>query len=319
VEGERRSLPLDLPAAELVGAQEHGLLAGDWCPYGGPEELPPDQRVEDGLSLCSTSAPLEEPLELLGFPEATLTLSADRPQALVCVRLCDVAPDGASTLVTRGLLNLTHRDGHEQPAPLVPGERYPVRVRLSAIAHAFQPGHRVRVAVSPTYWPWAWPSPEPVTLTVHEGRLELPVRLPRLEDDDLAPFGPPEGAAALETEVLRAKESGCRIEHDVATGRFELTFVQDYGGRRRLPSGIEFETTGADVFAIVAGDPLSASTRSDRSTSLARGDWEVRVETSSVLSADADAFLATNAVEAFEGDVRIFAKSWARTIPRNLV
>ena len=160
VEGERRSFPLDLPAAELVGAQEHGLLAGDWCPYGGPEELPPDQRVEDGLSLCSTSAPLEEPLELLGFPEATLTLSADRPQALVCVRLCDVASDGASTLVTRGLLNLTHRDGHEQPAPLDPGERYTIRVRLSAIAHAFQPGHRIRVALSPTYWPWAWPSPE---------------------------------------------------------------------------------------------------------------------------------------------------------------
>ena len=154
---------------------------------------------------------------------------------------------------------------------------------------------------------------------MHEGRLELPVRPARPEDEALAPFGPPEGAAAFETEALRAKESGCTIEHDVATGRFELTFVQDYGGRRRLPSGIELETTGADVFPIVAGDPLSASTRSDRSTSLARGDWNVRVETSSVLSADADAFLATNAVEAFEGDVRVFAKSWARTIPRNLV
>ena len=101
---------------------------------------PPDQRVEDGLSLCFTSAPLEEQLELLGFPEAVLTLAADRPRALVCVRLCDVAPDGASTLVTRGLLNLTHRDGHEQPAPLDPGERYTVRVRLNAIGHAFRAG-----------------------------------------------------------------------------------------------------------------------------------------------------------------------------------
>ncbi len=39
-EREQRSIPLELPAAELLGAQEHGLLAGDWCPYGGPEELP---------------------------------------------------------------------------------------------------------------------------------------------------------------------------------------------------------------------------------------------------------------------------------------
>ena len=37
---------------------------------------------------------------------------ADRPAAQVCVRLCDVAPDGASTLVTRGVLNLTHRESH---------------------------------------------------------------------------------------------------------------------------------------------------------------------------------------------------------------
>ena len=73
------------------------------------------------------------------------------------------------------------------------------------------------------------------------------------------------------------------------------------------------------MFAIVAGDPLSAGTRSDRSTTVARGDWNVRVETSSVLSADADSFLATSAVEAFEGDVRVFAKSWTRSIPRNLV
>jgi predicted acyl esterase len=319
VQGERTSLPLELPAPALLGAQEHGLLAGDWCPYGGPEELPPDQRVEDGLSLCFTSAPLAERLELLGFPEAVLTLSVDRLRALVCVRLCDVAPDGASTLVTRGLLNLTHRDGHEQPAPLIPGERYTIRLRLSAIAHAFSPGHRVRVGVSPTYWPWAWPSPEAVTLTVHDGRLELPVRPPRPEDAELAPFGPAQGAAALETEVLRAKESGCTIHHDVATGRFELTFTQDYGGRRRLPSGIEFETAGADVFAIVVGDPLSASTRSDRSTSLARGNWRVSAKTSSALSSDADRFLVTNSVEGFEGDTRVFAKTWTRTIPRELI
>src|SRR5207237_210585 len=110
-----------------------------------------------------------------------------------CVRLCDVAPDGSSTLVTRGLLNLAHRSSHEEPKELVPGEHYTVTVRLNAIAHAFLPGHRLRVAVSPTYWPWAWPSPAPVTLSVFDARLDLPVRRPRADDDGLPPFGPPEG------------------------------------------------------------------------------------------------------------------------------
>ena len=76
------------------------------------------------MSLCFTSDPLAERLELLGFPEVALTLSADRPRALVCVRLCDVAEDGASLLVTRGLFNLTHRDSHEEPTPLEPGKEH---------------------------------------------------------------------------------------------------------------------------------------------------------------------------------------------------
>jgi uncharacterized protein len=235
------------------------------------------------------------------------------------VRLCDLAPDGASTLVTRGLLNLTHRQGHERPRPLVPGEHYSVTVVLNAIAHAFPAGHRLRVALSPTYWPWAWPSPEPVTLTVHEGQLELPVRPPRPEDTTLAPFGPPAGAEPVEVEIVRAKESGCAIRRDLEAGTFELTFRQDYGGRRRLADGLEFETYGEDAFRISAGDPLSATTRSERVDDLARGDWRVRVEATSVLSGDADAFRVTNAVEGFEGSVRVFAKSWSRTIPRDLV
>ncbi len=99
-----------------------------------------------------------------------------------------------------------------------------------------------------------------------------------------------------------------------------LTFVQDYGGRKRLPSGIEFETAGADTFTIAAGDPLSAVARSDRIAALSRPPgWTVRVETSSVLTADAERFLLTNALDAYEHDTRLFSRSWSREIPRDFV
>ncbi len=317
---ELRPVELRFPAEQVVGAQEHGLLAGDWCPYGNADELPPDQRPEDGLSLCWGSEPLAERLELLGFPEVELQVSSDRPQALVCVRLCDVEPGGASTLVTRGLLNLAHRDSHEHPSPLEPGRRYRVTIRLNVVGHAFLPGHRLRVAVSPTYWPWAWPSPEPVTLTVYSGRLDLPVRPARAEDAALAPFQEPESAPPLEHDVLRAEEVGTEVVRDVAGGRFELTLKQDYGGRRRIRrSGIEFETTGFDRFTIVAGDPLSAYARSDRTDNLARDGWRVRVETSSAISADAERFHVSNSLDGYEGDVRVFTKAWTKTIPRDCV
>ena len=211
------STRLDFPTTTITGAQEHGLLAGDWCPYGGPEELPPDQRPEDGLSLCWTGPPLSERLEILGFPAVDLTVSVDRPLALLCIRLCDVAQDGSSTLVTRGLLNLAHREGHEEPVPLVPGTRYAVTVSLNAIAHAFLPGRRLRVALSPTYWFWAWPSPAPVTLTVHDARLALQVR-PQRPEDDLQPFGLPESAKPIAADLLRPKASGCHLRRDIADG-----------------------------------------------------------------------------------------------------
>ncbi len=171
-------LPLDEPR-ELLGFQANGTEAGVWCAEGQSADLAADQRPDDALSLVFDSEPLEEPLEILGFPEARLELAVDRPNALVAVRLCDLAPDGASALVTRGILNLAHRESHEHATPLEPGRRYDVRVPLDVIAHSFPAGHRLRVAVSPTYWPWAWPSPEPVRLTLYSGALDLPERPPR--------------------------------------------------------------------------------------------------------------------------------------------
>jgi len=118
---------------------------------------------------------------------------------------------------------------------------------------------------------------------------------------------------------VRAKESGCTIRRDVVTGATALTFRQDYGGRRRLESGLEFETYGEDVFTIAPDEPLSAVARSDRTDELARGNWRVRVDTWSVVSADAERFHVTNQIQAFEGHVRVFTKSWDRMIPRDLV
>ena len=99
-----------------------GLDAGAWCADGGEGDWPGDQRAEDERSLSFTSAPLDEPIEILGFPEVTLGIEVGRPSALAVVRLCDVDPDGASLLITRGVLNLNHRDGHADAKPLEPGQ-----------------------------------------------------------------------------------------------------------------------------------------------------------------------------------------------------
>ncbi len=81
------------------------FLSGSWG--GLPlafslEELPVEQRLEDALAECWETTTLKEPVEVLGFPEVHLELSSDRPCALVAARLCDVFPNGESSLITRG-------------------------------------------------------------------------------------------------------------------------------------------------------------------------------------------------------------------------
>ena len=194
-------------------------------------------------------------------------------------------------------------------------------MRLSAIAHTLRAGHRLRVALSPTYWPFAWPSPEPVTLTVLAGRIALPVRPPRAEDEALLPFEEPEGARPLPVEPVGRAPAPRTVSRDVGTGRYELSVELDYlaGGRPVLPGGLEYDERGLDTFTIVEGDPLSAEARSEWRIEIGRGAWRTRIETASRLWSDAEAFYVENGVDAYEGDERVFTRVRRFSVPRDLV
>jgi putative CocE/NonD family hydrolase len=303
----------------IQGIQTNGATAGVWCPNGNTTDMPIDQRSDDGLSICFTSAPLDEPMEILGFPQVRLRLAADQPNALLAVRLCDVAPDGASRLVSWALLNLTHREGHTTPKPLEPGRVYQVTVQLNVAAHRLNSGHRWRVAISPTYWPHAWPSPAAVRLTLYTGmesQLVLPVRLPGKLDDTLAAFGEPEGSPPTEFENIRPEGSRRTFTYDVGTGRLQMVDCIDEGRNRLSRNGTVYDSLITNKFSIIEGQPLSARVQCDRKVEISRGDWNTRVETSSVMTSDANHFHLTNVLDAYEGQVRVFTKSWTRQIPR---
>jgi len=108
--GEDEGEPMTIQSPLSVG-----LFAGKWCSYPAPPDLPHDQREEDGGALVFDSAPLPEDMEILGQPSVELDLSCSKPVGMVAVRLSDVAPDDRATRITYGLLNLTHRNSHEEP------------------------------------------------------------------------------------------------------------------------------------------------------------------------------------------------------------
>ena len=310
----------------MTGDQRCGDTAGVWCANGMDHELPTDQRADDARSLTCDMAPLTSALDLLGHPRVSLALSVDRPCALVAVRLCDVAPDGSSALLTWGQLNLTHRDGHTAPEPLEQGRRYEVDISLNAIGQRIPAGHRLRVAISPTYWPHAWPSPIPVALTLHEGgcSLTLPVRALQTTDTEPPTFGPAEESAPA-TGTIRESSERTRERHvDAGDGAHTAENVPRIEDRQSYrahfsASGTDYAEAGLDRWLIAQDDPLSARVECEREITLDREGWHVRLRTSSAMWTDEEEFQVVSALEAWDGEELVFEGSWQRAVPRDLV
>ncbi|MCG6657819.1 CocE/NonD family hydrolase [Halomonas campisalis] len=298
-----------------------GLFAGKWCSYAAGPDLAHDQREEDGGALIFDTPPLDEALEMMGAPELELEVAADRPVAMLAVRLSDVAPDDKATRVTYGLLNLTHRESHEAPTPLEPGRRYRVRVKLNDAAQVFPCGHRLRLSLSTSYWPLAWPPPEPVRLTIFDSgsALHLPVRSSREEDAALVTFGESEGASSIAATRLEPEHHNWYVHRDLAEDLSTLEVINDNGRIRLEDSGIEVQTRAVERYVSRADDFASIKGETRWERSLKRGDWEVSTVTRTVLTSSAEVFLLHATLDAYEGERRVFCRCWDLTIPRRLV
>jgi putative CocE/NonD family hydrolase len=298
-----------------------GQLAGTWSVHGVTPDEPFDQREEDGKSLVFDSDPLMEHLEILGGPTLDVEIESDKPVAKLVVRLCDVHPDGASTRVSYGILNLTHRDSHEFPSALEPGRRYRVAIRLKETAYAFPPGHRIRVALSTTYWPMTWPTPERAVITMFAGAssLALPERPKGTHDGDLRPFPPAECGVPGPSTTLRPGRFERTCTRDMSSGVTKAVMFDDYGTSRLEASGIEIASTRRHEFWIDEENPLSARAEVRWDIEIGRGSWRTRSVVRVVQTATRDTFRIHAEMDAFESDSRVMSRNWDCTVPRDLV
>ena len=216
--------------------------------------------------------------------------------------------------VALGALALSHRDGHARPTPLAPGRTYRVRLRLPETAHAFLPGHRIRVALGTSYWPVLWPDAEPATLALTLGAsvLTLPVRPPDPADAALREFAPPGSGGKTPITVLEPARVRRRTQHDPLTGTTEVLVVGDGGvlGPARRYRLDEIGTVLGHSFrkrcTIRDGDPLSARVEIAQTLEMERGDWRVLLATSTDFTATATEFRATATASAsLNGEQRL--------------
>ncbi|MGA0121600.1 MAG: CocE/NonD family hydrolase [Gaiellales bacterium] len=309
----------DALVLRIGSVQTVGLDGGSWTADGKSDDLAIDQRGEEAHSLCFTSDPLEEDLPILGHVVLRLALAADRPRAMVSVRLSEVAPDGASLLVTRGQLNLCHRHGHDRPALVEPGEEMAIDLPLDAIAHRFEAGSRLRIAISPCYWPWAWPSPEPVELALRPAgcALELPVRPPSALDTAMRQLDPPAEPEIPPIEQLRPGSGGGRTRaYDPATGVTTTVFDWDIGGAWRFANGITWEDSSVTTMRIADGDPLSAEVEVRNTCLYDDGSLVVDIVEESRMTCTADDYVVSCRLEVAENGQPLLDRTWDYRFPR---
>jgi uncharacterized protein len=313
------------PSAELAIRSPLwcGSGAGEWMSAGLPGEAPADQRHDDGLSLVFDSKELADRTEILGAPELVLELAADAPTAQICVRLCDVAPDGSSERVSYAILNLTHRHGHAEPTALVPGAFETIRFKLNDCAHAFVAGNRIRLSISTSSWPTVWPAQDQATLTIRTGEaaLILPVRRPRREDAALA-FAPASMGETGAVTTLGIPWAERSFSLDLIGGTAHLLVEGDASGNapRHLE---EIGTTLAHKlrreFSIRDGEPDSASQAVIQTYTLECDGMVFRIEAEARMIATREAFNITAHVRVLEDGAVIAERDFGERVPRRLV
>lgn len=298
-----------------------GQFGGDWGGTAMPYELPPDQRYDDCLSLSFDSTALSAPLEILGEGSMRLRVRSDKPTAMLALRLNDMHPDGAVSKVMTGLLNLTYRHDPEHPEPLVPGEWYEVVIRLGANGYRFPAGHRLRLALSPSYWPVAWPSPERVHLEISAPcSIELPLRTAPQEHDVV--FDERETSEDLTIEALGpetpfVRQTSFDLAANTVTRRLEGAGAYGLDGLNHIPStGLTMGLRMTREQTIDLEDPTSASAVFEQRRVLRRPGWDVCVHTTVEMSSTATDFVLHCHVDVSENGHEVLRRDVDRRLPR---
>ena len=121
----------------------------------GANSGPRDQRKVEARAdvLCYTTAPLTEPLTVIGPVRAVLSISSSAPDTDFTAKLVDVAPDGRAYNLADGIQRARYRDSLSRPTFLERGRVYELSIDLVATANVFRPGHRIRLEISSSNFP----------------------------------------------------------------------------------------------------------------------------------------------------------------------
>ena len=120
-------------------------------------------------SYSFATKPLEDDLELLGFPYLVLDMATAAKDMDIFLTMTNIAPNGElvkfegnhgepTVSVTRGYIRLSHRAldsqrstehliilSQQEPAPAKPNIRYTIKMPIQPISMVYEKGHRIQI------------------------------------------------------------------------------------------------------------------------------------------------------------------------------
>lgn len=123
-----------------------------------------DLNARASRCLTFTSEPLDEDVEITGWPSVQLEVSTSSDRGAVVVTLEQIDEDGSTAYLSEGFLNFAYRrlgddpGGHEGPvwhswskadlAPVHPGEAMDIQIELYPVSAVVRAGQRIRLTVA---------------------------------------------------------------------------------------------------------------------------------------------------------------------------
>lgn len=279
-----------------------------------------DQRPDELHSLVYTTPSLDHDIEVTGHPRALLYVSSSAETTLFAVKLCDIAEDGTSALVTQGKLNATHHTSQGKVTPLEPGKIYEMQIDMKATSYVFQKGHRIRVDIASADVPDALPMPMLCRNSVYRGKdhssqVILPVapeQHPKLKDPDLrlsslTPYSEEAWKSFVEKPTYLTTRDYINKTFTIAAKKLGLEPIDEQ---------TKIRTTDIFDMTIATDNPANSSIKALAEYTILTPQFEIEILSNTTTVGTLTKYHLMVEVEAKVNGARHFNKSWNVTVPR---
>ena len=307
------------PHAAINSPLTTGSASGEYCIIWCGPDFPTDQRQDDANSLCFETQKMAEAVSILGGAVFKTSVTSDQNCGQIILRLCDVAPDGSSTRITYGVLNLAMREGLDLPQPVVAGEPMDITLKLDDTGYEIPQGHSLRLSISTAYFPLLWPAPLKANLELNLSLSSISISCHDRKGQLRRDLGHGYVCPGNETVQIRPETHTRKTQVNAANGQQTTLIDDDFGEFTFTAHNLTVEETCHEEHSVLPQDPTSATSLCRWYSRQARPGWEIDVHTCLKVTCDQHYFYLDASLQALENGQQVHLKTWQEKVPRGFV